>query len=266
MAVTNVVIDLGVNTDASGSVQVFSQNQPTISNKVIASVPVAATNFFVSGSSALIEFQGQGNDIAGRLESTWTTAAPGAATRKAALAAALQAALIGALNATDADPFNIAVAGNAKYTESGHLNYTSFGELALGAYAHYLFGHVDATAAISNDTTFVTNMNGTVEPAQANLGGKLANAIFALTNAQCATIAKQVVGQDAERAMGVDNDNTTPDGWQRLALKAGDKIYVSVTLQAPTVTVLNDNTAQQTEPGSALFDHNIKYMVEMVLN
>lgn len=265
MSGANVVIDLGVNTDASGSVQVFSQSQPIISNKVIASIPVAASNFFVSGSSALIEFQGQDTNIAGRLETAWTTGT-GFAGRRTALAAALQAALVGALNASDADPFNIAVASVAKYPDAGHKNYNSFGELALGAYSHYLFGHVDATAAISNDSAFVSTMNGVVEPTQANLGGKLANAIFTISAAQCATIARQVVGQDASRAMGVDNDNTTPDGWQRLALRAGDKIYVSVTLQAPTVTVLNDNTAQQTEPGSALFANNIKYMVEITLN
>lgn len=265
MAVTTVVIDLGVNTDASGSVQVFGQTQPNITNKVIAAVKVPVSNFFVSGSSSLIEFQGQDNDIAGRLESDWTSGV-GSAARKTALAAALQASLTGALNATDAAPFNVSVAGTPKYSEAGHKNYDSFGDLALGSYAHFLFGHVDATAAISNDTGFVTDMNGVNElSGQANLGGKLANAIFSLDAAKCALIAKQVVGQDASRAMGQDNDNTTPDGWQRMALKAGDKIYVSVTLKAPQVTVLDNNVAQQSEPSSALFASDIKYMVEMEL-
>jgi hypothetical protein len=33
-----------------------------------------------------------------------------------------------------------------------------FGRVALGAFAHYLFGHVDATAAITNDAAFVEHM------------------------------------------------------------------------------------------------------------
>ena len=258
----NVVVNLDVNTNATGTVQVFGQSQPTITNKVIASVPVPVADLFVSGISSLIEFQGQDNDIAGRLESVWTTNEPGAASRKAHLGASLQESLLGALDATDAAPFNTTVLGQPKYSAAGHKNYTSFGSLALGSYAHFLFGHVDATAAIDNDTTFISKMNGTNEVAgEANLGAKLAALISTLSPAQCAAIAKQVIGQDASRAMGEDNDNSLPDGWQRLRFKAGDKIYVSVTLQAPTVTVTANNAAQQSEPTAALYSSSIKYMI-----
>ena len=258
----NVVVDLGVNTNATGTIDVFGQTAPVITNKVIASVNVPVSTIIGGGVSTLIEFQGQDNDIAGRLETVFTTGG-GFAARKTALASAIQAALVGALDASAAEPFNI----TAKYTDAGYKNYTSFGSLALGAYAHYLFGHVDATAAIDNDTTFVSKMNGTnTLSGEANLGGALADLIFTLDAAKCTAIAKQVIGQDASRAFGVDNDNTTPDGWQKLIFKPGDKIYVSVTLAAPTVTVLGNNTAQQSEPSAALFANNIKYMVEITLS
>ncbi len=262
----NVVVDLNVNTTATGTLNVFSQAAPTITNKVIASVKVPVAAFFVSTQSALFEFQGQGNDIAARLEEVWTTNPAGFQMRKDSLSGYIHSCLTsGTLNASDANPFNITVASVAKYSDAGHKNYSSFGELALAAYAHYLFGHVDATAAIDNDTTFVSKMNGKIEASgEANLGKKLADLIWSLNAAQCAAVAKQVIGQDASRAFGQDNDNSLPDGWQRLAFRAGDKFYVSITLNAPTVSVL-DAAAQQSEPSSALFTTPIKYMIEMEL-
>jgi hypothetical protein len=262
----NVVIDLNVNTTATGTLNVFSQAQPTITNKVIASVKLNTTLLYSSSASSLIEFQGQGDAIAARLLTAFAVTEPAATTNKTALGSALQTSLTtGNLDASDANPFNTTVATVAKYIDTNYKNYSSFGQLALGSYAHYLFGHVDATAAIDNDTTFVAKMNGTNEGAsEANLGAKLAALIFSLNPAQCTAIAKQVIGQDASRAFGVDNDNSAPDGWQRLFFKGGDKIYVSITLNAPTVSVL-DAAAQQSEPNSVLFVTPIKYMIEVEL-
>jgi hypothetical protein len=43
-------------------------------------------------------------------------------------------------------------------TEVKYYKQRDFGRVALGSFAHYLFGHVDATAAITNDVAFVHNM------------------------------------------------------------------------------------------------------------
>jgi hypothetical protein len=43
-------------------------------------------------------------------------------------------------------------------TEVKYYKQRDFGRIALGNFAHYLFGHVDATAAITNDVAFVHNM------------------------------------------------------------------------------------------------------------
>jgi hypothetical protein len=262
----NVVIDLNVNTTATGTLNVFSQAAPTITNKVIASVKVPVAALFVTTQSALFEFQGQGNDIAARLEDVWTTNPSGFQLRKDALTGFIHSCITtGTLNASEANPFNTTVATVPKYSDAGHKNYSSFGDLSLAAYAHYLFGHVDATAAIDNDTTFVSKMNGKIEAnGEANLAKKLVDLIWSLNGVQCAAVAKQVIGQDASRAFGEDNDNGLPDGWQRLRFRAGDKFYVSITLNAPTVSVL-DATAQQSEPNSVLFVTPIKYMIEMEL-
>lgn len=267
----NVVVDLGVNTTATGTIDVFGQSLPTISNKVVASTGMNCVALYASASSGLIEFQGVDNNITARLAADFISGV-GAATRKSTLANGIQIALTtGNLDASAADPFNVAPLGVAKYSDASYKNYSSFGELALGSYAHYLFGHVDATAAIDNDTTFVDKMNGrTIPPAanagEADLANKLADAIFGMTSENATAIAKQVVGQDASRAFAVDNDSAGVDGWQKLLFKAGDKIYVTVILQRPTVTVKDNNLAQLSEPSNTLFPAgNVAYMIEITL-
>jgi hypothetical protein len=262
----NVVVDLGVNTNTSGTIQVFGQNMPSIYNKVVAATKMDYRLLYHGPGTALFEFQGQDNDITARTVSEFTLNLD----NKPAMAAALQSILTGGnLDATAAipfsnlnNPFNPAM--GLKYADPGYRNFATIGELALGCYSHVFFGHVDATAAVSNDTTFITKMNGTNESAsEANLSGKLANLIYGLGVAQATTIAKQVIGQDASRAFGADNDNQGVDGWQKLAFKPGDKIYVSITLVPPTITVQNGQNIQFN--ANNFWMSGQKYMIEITL-
>ena len=64
-----------------------------------------------------------------------------------------------------------------------------------------------------------------------------------------ANIVKQVIGQDASRARGEDNSKYLPDNKGLLRFYAGDKIYVAISLEMPTVSVssgqlVNQNTLQ----------------------
>jgi hypothetical protein len=66
----------------------------------------------------------------------------------------IQRVLCGAFDCTGAVPFNVSkYAGIEEYTK-----HRDFGRVALGAFAHYLFGHVDATSAITNDVAFIRDM------------------------------------------------------------------------------------------------------------
>jgi hypothetical protein len=251
MSVTNVVVDFNLNTSTSMGIEVFGEPKATITNKVIAAIQVPVSNLYTSASAALLEFSDVNNVIGGRRT---TDAVAWPSTKLAALAGAIQASLVGSLDATNAAPFTTYAAG--------YKSRTSFGDLALASYAHSLFGHVDALAAISNDTTFKTKMNGlSAGEGQAALGLNLAELILSMSAAEATNVVKQVIGQDASRAKDTDNN----DEYQKLEFRAGDKIYLSITLNAPTVTVLNTEVAQLSEPAGSLHSA-VKYMIEITLS
>ena len=259
-----VFVNLDVNIDASGSINVFTQAPTAIPNMIIATAQLPAADFYKGpgAGSSLLQFQGVTNSSAplDDIVGTYNAAFVGSPTNKTDLAGHLHTILTaGALTATTAQPF-------INYPPGPYRNYTSFGELALAAYAYYVFGHVDATAAIDNDTVFINKMNGTAT-GEGQLGIKLAEEVFTRLASPTAVV-KQVLGQDASRALGVDNDANTPSGLQNLAFLPGDKVYMSITLQAPTVTIAaTAPNAASGLPLNNLFPNtNIKYNIEITLN
>jgi hypothetical protein len=164
------------------------------------------------------------------------------------LANGIQTCLEGKFDVKDATPFS-----DAKYTAPEHETVDNFGELALRSYAHYTLGHIDATAAITNDVAFVSamlNRDSTPEGveddfataaagtnAKANLANLLVKAIVTKNDEAILAIAEQVLGQDASRAMDEDNNELTVDKKQALKFLAGDIIYMNIKLQKPDVVV-----------------------------
>ncbi len=229
MSVTNVVVNLDVLVDATGNISVFGQAPPVMANVVVANTQLPVTNFYKNSDDSLIRFQGatiNGTEtILGFLDQNFTGSSE-------IISTDLKQVLNGIFNCENATPFSV-------YPTNDYKTQNSFGDLALAAYAHALFGHVAATAAISNDAEFISKMNGdNTNDAQLNV--KLATAISNLSNDKCNAIARQVIGQDASRALNYDNDSNTPNLSQALEFRGGDVIYVSIRLQQPTVTVSNN--------------------------
>jgi hypothetical protein len=318
-----VTVNLNVNVDASGDIQVFGSDKDGYANKIIAieTLPVnalydEALNTTDNKGAGLIEFWEPSSDLgnihvklANSSDFNINNIASYEGTAKV-LARGLQKVLVDKLDCTAASPFN----DDTKY---GGLNadyyrkIDGFGRVALGAYAHYLFGHIAATAAITNDETFmasmlslnstngvkdggqagdryndwdkksdvdtklVANWNGSQSAEDANLAVALVKAIIdkgigaanKVTTATrdtttrqassstvgfgtdtLANIVAQVIGQDASRAMGQDNNALDPEVHQVLRFYPGDKIVVSITLNGPNVTVLS---GQQATPAIA---------------
>jgi hypothetical protein len=97
------------------------------------------------------------------------------------------------------------------------------------------------TGSVANDIS--TWFNDT-SAADANIALRLAkaicnkdvlNTVSGALAGDLANIVKQVIGQDATRAMGQDNNELAPGVKHKLRFYAGDKIVVSIKLAAPTV-------------------------------
>lgn len=242
----NVVVNFNVAIDASGSVEVFGQAPVSLSDVVVCATTLPATDLYDGSGNAAFQFWEPSNAI-GTLKaerySAWT--------KKNTLRADMNSIINGVIDASGAVPFN-----DAKYAStSQYYEHPTFGRLALSMYAHYLFGHVAATAAITNDQAFIDKMNGNDEEASGHalLAKRIVDLIDVMSDADVLEIVKQVIGQDASRAMDQDNNQLAPDVKQSLQFVAGDVVYVQIALKQPEVTVSNSaSLAQQSEPAATL--------------
>lgn len=241
----HVVFD--VEIDASGSVNVFAKAAQAIDNVIVSAGSLAKEILYTDASNSHIKFQGWsalGNveDISGVRHNT------SAVTKNAAVSN--QQYKLGSLikngwDCSGAAPFS-SYAGTGV---SQYYTYGSFGAAMLGAYAHYLFGHVQATAAIDNDQAFVTAMDSE-GATDAKVASRLLAALDAMDEAACTKVARQVIGQDASRAQLVDNDAATPGNYQALKFIADDIVYMRVKLLTPTVTVGGNSRSDVAAPDS----------------
>lgn len=268
-AVSPVIVNFVVNVDAASGVTVFGQAAPTIINEVIAINTLSASTL-----NGLIEFWEPSTAI-GTMQSHLDLELVGAAGSQIAsykasalsLYTGLKTVLSGNFNCASTAPFTTDVA--EEKTRTDHYSaIAGFGKVALAQVAHAVFGHVAATAAITNDADFVTNMladtssanwdaikASTQSAAVANLANALVKALVLkgfngndeykdFENSTALTsIVNQVIGQDANRAKGQDNNAILPGVRQKLLFAAGDIVYMSITVQYPTITLSNASTA-----------------------
>ncbi len=304
---TVVRVDLNVEVDTSGNITVFGQGPSgEITNPIYPSVTLPATclydpsGFSNNGvSNSLIEFW-EPSDSLGNITAILSGSDSSLAsnsrdytkfTKK--FARDLQAILEGSFDASGADPFNVTNDDGVtkKYTDSNYYSANNFGRLALSAYAHYLFGHVAATAAITNDTEFIRSIlswtsndaymytnttsipdvSGTLwgdssaSASNANLAMRLIYKLITHSNTDITNIAKQVIGQDASRAMGEDNNQLDPDMRSPLRFYAGDTIYMNIKLKRPEV-IYSPHTNGNPLNASSLFTQDINYTLCITLS
>jgi hypothetical protein len=151
--------------------------------------------------------------------------------------------ILGGQNAAAAAPFNSArYAGTAEYQ-----SFATFGDLVLGLYAHHLFGHVAATAAIDNDAALVAYMNSN-DGGNAEIATNLVAALRAITAPVAKAIVSQVLSQDPGRASTLDNNQAQNDNHQALLFAPGDTVYVQIQVAAPTLSV--NRTPVRDAPGT----------------
>jgi hypothetical protein len=157
-----IEVNFNVLIDASGNLEVFNAAKPVVANVLVAERTLPVTALYDEANNAgLLELweplDAQG-DIKVQLADTNRVSEGGLdLTAKyqgasKAIAAGLEAILCDSFDCSGASPFS-AYTGNVEYYKQ-----RDFGRVALATYSHYMFGHVDATAAITNDKAFVQGM------------------------------------------------------------------------------------------------------------
>jgi hypothetical protein len=163
---TPVYVNFNVEIDAAGEVILFGEAAPTVANVIVAEQTLPVTALYEADASGadvagLIEIyepeNAQGN-VRCQLANNDTSAAGGPDLTAAYQVAAKR--LAEGLERLLCDEFDCSgVAPYSNYTSNvEYYKQRDFGRVMLGVYAHYLFGHVDATAAITNDKAFVHAM------------------------------------------------------------------------------------------------------------
>jgi hypothetical protein len=265
-AYSAVKVNLKNAIDASANIEVFGPSAETLTNVLVCSVKLSAATFF-DNSEGIIEFF-EPSGARGTVQAKMNQNEEKRLELLNAMALSLHDVLNGSIDASGAAPFNL-------YTASAkeHYTYSSFGELALAYAADDLFGHVAATAAITNDLDVVGGFNSgnsknepvdsAVTPSQSDqaLAQRLCAALYATSDATATYIANTVLKQDAARARDQDNNELPPDTKQHLRFIANDVVYMSITLHDFSVTVGEGQqyTPENTEPFS------VKYLLEITL-
>lgn len=234
MSIKNVTVDLRVYADASSNVEVFGQGPDSATYDVIT---VGATPLSAATLSGLIEFWEPSSARGTRLAALKSSAGSVKTALKSQLQAAISGGAADSLDATAAAPFSAPAYGQAEYNM-----YDSFGEVVLAYIAHHMFGHVQATAAITNDTAIVDAINGdgaTDARIAEQLAEKMTNAaaVNGYNGAKCLAVTEAVLGQDATRAMDQDNNAIPVDVKQGLVFKAGDIVFVDINLTEFTASL-----------------------------
>lgn len=153
-----VSVNFNVEITAEGELQIGGEITQLLQNVVSAQYALPVNTLYDNANNVgLIELwepSADPDNIKAQLANSTTADGPDFAGKyqEAAkrLVKGIQKVLVDEIDCKNASPFN-----NVKY--DGIVEYQTqrdFGRVALSTYAHYLFGHVDATAAISNDIAF----------------------------------------------------------------------------------------------------------------
>ena len=160
-----IAVNFNIVIDASGNLEVFNAAAPVVSNVIVAERTLPVTALYdpdnTTGLLELWEPESAQGDIYVQLADTNRTSSGGLnfsgayQTASKAIAAGLEHILCDKFDCSGAAPFS-SYTSNVEYYKQ-----RDFGRVALATYAHHLFGHVDATAAITNDKAFVEAMLST---------------------------------------------------------------------------------------------------------
>jgi hypothetical protein len=233
-----VIMPFDISVDSS-LVELFGVSAEDISGYVLDLGQVAGSlaGFYADGSNCLIEYQqasGDRNDLTAQ-----TAHAAGANWAKKAIATALQSALHATL--TDVSRLvNTGVTANSGEgttidMASQYTPHQSLGDFVVEWLAANVFGHPQATVAISNDNAIVALLHAqaavvdvaAVSPLMTGaVAMRLIQALYQATEDKLQNVAEQVLEQDPTRFRSEDNK----EDFEALKWQVGDVVYFKIQL------------------------------------
>jgi len=240
-----VTVNLHINVNVQGNVDIFTASGEQMKNVVVCAQKLPVAALYQSASVSALQFYeptGVPGEISGNVNAAF---AEGTGTIFGEFETGMQTVVAATLDASGAAPFST-------YTGISKVQkFASFGDLVLSLYAHYIFGHAAATAAIDNDTNLVAYMNSSAAEGGANggadIGLLLARALAALSPEVATTIVRQIQAQDPSRTRGLGNNQ---DQAQAVVFAANDTIFVQITVEEPSLSVGNQTTGGQNTSGA----------------
>ena len=280
-----VTVNLNVEVSAASALHVFKDATSNTFNTIVPSVSLPASTL-----NGLIEFwepSDELKEIESHLDLTSYKASA------LSLYGALKSVLASSFDCRDAEPYKTDGSGNLVSYQA----LAGFGKVALGQAAKAVFGHVAATAAITNDDDYAANMlketlpasatwdlidtNGAVQTAAVpNLANALVRTLikkgYSGTNeikdyenaSELTAIVKQVIGQDPSRAKDQDNNQLAPDTRQKLVFYPLDTVYMRIDVSFPSIYLSTATTTAVTPAGlgvSTGSNASKKFDIKMVL-
>ena len=224
----------------SSLVELFGVSAEDISGYVLDLGQVAGSlaGFYVDGSNCLIEYQQASGD---RDDLTAQTAAAAANYAKKAVATALAAALHATL-IDESEVINTGVKANSGEgtditMKSQYTPYQSLGDFVVEWLAANVFGHPQATVAISNDEAIIALLHAQAVGEDADVAEvstlttgavamRLIQALYQASEANLQNVAEQVLEQDPTRFRSEDNK----EDFQALKWQVGDVVYFKIQL------------------------------------
>ena len=161
-AVKSITLNFNVEIDADSSLTVFGDKPLIPENVIVASYKLPVDSLYDNANQkGLIEFwepsDAQGDIRVELARTDFSSDESGANSYKESavkLSNNIESILCAPFNCVGCKPFNDSkYANKTEYTEQ-----RDFGRVALATLAHFLFGHVDATSAITNDVSFIKSM------------------------------------------------------------------------------------------------------------
>jgi hypothetical protein len=224
-----VTINLHINVDVQGNVDIFTASGEAMKNVVVCTNTLDVSGLYSDPSNSSIKLYEPSvarGYISGNVAADFS-----GSTLFTTFATSMQNVVQGVIDASGAAPFSTYT--NVKKVQE----FNSFGDLVLSLYAHYIFGHAAATAAIDNDVNLVAYMNnaeGHNDLSGADIGNRLARALADLSPEVVSSIVGQIQAQDPSRTRGLDNNQ---DKREAVIFAPGDIVFVQITVEEPSLTV-----------------------------